>query len=196
VNIAKRLVPAIAWLLVVWMGLWEAVSPGTVLGGLLVAIGLLWVFPLGRAPLGWRLRPVAAVRFGVYFVWKLIEASLVVAWEVATPQNSINEGIVAIPIRGVSDGLITLVANAISLTPGTVTLEVDEDPAVLFVHVLHLHDIEAVRREVQYLELLAIRAFGSDQAAQAVESDLARLAGAPGVSQASEAVIEPEEEEP
>jgi multicomponent Na+:H+ antiporter subunit E len=195
-TVAKRLVPAIAWLLIVWLGLWESISPGTLVGGLITAVVLLWLFPLRhRAPVTWRLRPLAAARFAGYFVWKLIEASLVVAWEVATPQNSINEGIVAIPIRGVSEGLITLVANAISLTPGTVTIDVDEDPAVLYVHVLHLHDIEAVRREVQYLELLAIRALGSDEAAEAIARDHARPAGEGSLSQASEALIEPDPSE-
>jgi multicomponent Na+:H+ antiporter subunit E len=172
----KRLIPVVVWLVIVWLGLWERLSVANVVGGILVATLLLMVFPMRfRRPVDWRIRPVAASWFTVFFIWKLVEASLYVAWEVVTPRNKINEGIVAIPIRGVSDGLITIVGNAISLTPGTVTLEVHEDPAVLYVHVLHLHDIEAVRHDVQHLELLAIKAFGSEEALDALQADLSPI---------------------
>lgn len=171
----SRYIASAAWLVLVWVALWEDLSPASVLGGLLSAGALLAVFRLGPAATPNTLRPLWALRFIAYFLWKLVEASAVVAWEVVTPRNRINEGIVAVTIRGVSDALTTVVANAISLTPGTVTLEVYRHPTTLFVHVLHLHDIEAVRAEIQHLEALAIRAFGS---ASAVRS-LATIEGGP-----------------
>jgi len=160
----RRSFALVAWLVVVWTALWEEISWANLLGGLAAAGGLVILFPLAPTKRQGRIRPWPALRFAVYFLWKLIEASAIVAWEVVTPRNRINEGIVAVPIHGLSNALVTVVANAISLTPGTLTLEVDEDPAVLYVHVLHLHDIEAVRREVQHLERLVIAAFGPDEA--------------------------------
>ena len=68
-----------------------------------------------------------------------------------------------------------MVANAISLTPGTLTIEVATDPNVLYVHVLHLHDIDAVRRDVTRLERSVLRAFGTDEAVAEVERRLAAL---------------------
>ena len=159
-----------AWLVIVWVALWEDASAANLLSGLAVGSMLILVFPMRPRGVPGKFRPVPAIRFAGYFVWKLVEASAVVTWEVLTPTNRINEGIVAIPIRGVSDTLTTLVANAISLTPGTLTLEVRQEPTVLYVHVLHLSDIEAVRREVQHLEVLAIRAFGSLQAVTVAEA--------------------------
>jgi multicomponent Na+:H+ antiporter subunit E len=152
--------PLLVWLVVVWVALWEQVSPANVLSGVVVALVVLGLFPSGADRRSGRVRPLAAARFLAYFAWKLVEASAIVAWEVVTPRNRINEGIVAIPIRGVSDVVITVVANAISLTPGTLTLEARRSPAVLYVHVLHLRDVEAVRRDTLHLEALAIRAFG------------------------------------
>jgi multicomponent Na+:H+ antiporter subunit E len=159
------LIVLVTWLTVMWVALWGNLSWANVLGGVAASLVLLAVYRVATsgAP-AYPLRPLHAVRFILYFLWKLFEANLVLAWEVVTPRNKINEGIVAVPIQGCSDGLITLVANAITLTPGTVTLEVQRHPAVLYVHVLHLRDIEDVRREVQHLEALAIRAFGSPSA--------------------------------
>lgn len=150
----------IMWLTVVWIALWENLSVGNALAGLGLAAVITLIAPLTR-PGSLVFRPVASLRFLGYFAWKLFEASVILSWEVVTPRNRINEGIVAIPLRGVSDVITTLVANAISLTPGTLTLEVHRDPTVLYVHVLHLHDIERVRREVVHLEALAVRAFGA-----------------------------------
>ncbi len=182
-------VPLALWLVLVWVGLWEDLSPGSVLGGVLVATVLVgWFRPRARGPASSTVRPLPALRFAAYFLWKLTEASAVVAWEVVTPRNRINEGIVAVPIRGVSDGIVTLVANAISLTPGTVTLEVDRHPTVLYVHVLHLHDVEAVRREIQHLEVLAVRAFGSAAAVRSMATLDTDAPTAPGRSPAATAV--------
>ena len=156
----RRSLPLGIWLTGVWVALWGEVTAANLLGGAVAAGALVALLPpRGGQRHGWP-RPLAVARFLVYFLRKLIEASAVVAWEVITPSSRINEGIVAVPIRGVSPAVTTVVANAISLVPGTLTLEAAEEPAVLYVHVLHLRDVEAVRREVRHLELLVFRAFG------------------------------------
>ncbi len=163
------------WLIVVWVALWGNVSAANLISGAVVAVVLFSVFPLRPTTSPGRFRPLWSLRFLVYFVVKLVEASAVVAWEVVTPRNRINEGIVAVPVTGASDVLVSLVANVISLTPGTLTIEVGTDPHILYVHVLHLHDIDAVRRDVTRLERLVLRAFGSDEAVAEVERRLAAL---------------------
>lgn len=183
-----------AWLLGVWIALWGRLSVANVMSGLVVVAVLLAAFPRRRHSPGAVLRPLPAAVFLGYFLWKLVEASAIVAWEVLTPGNRVNEGIVAVRIRGVSDGITTVVANTISLVPGTLTLEVRTDPVVLYVHVLHLGDPEAVRREVLHLEALAARALGH---ARALDTMAVETAGAGSVRQspAAEAVAERAEEE-
>jgi multicomponent Na+:H+ antiporter subunit E len=183
-------VPHLIWLVVVWVALWGEASVANLLSGLLVAGVLLALRPEAPTRRG-RLRPIAVARFFAYFLWKLVESSVVVAWEVVTPRSHVREGIVAVPLRGPSDALITVVADSITLTPGTLTLDVQRDPTVLFLHLLHLKDVEAVRREVHHLEELAIAAFGSDE-------DRAALRDEPlpsfRPSQATTAVTDPEED--
>jgi multicomponent Na+:H+ antiporter subunit E len=170
----------VVWLVVVWEALWEAVTLGTVLGGLVVAGLLVWLFPLHeRAEGSGRVRPLAVLRFVGYFLVKLVESNIVVAWEVITPSTDrVNEGIVAVPISGGSDTVVAALANAISLTPGTLTVEVDRDPAVLYVHVLHLRTIEQVRVDVLELESYVQRALGTEDAIEEVERRLAEARAA------------------
>jgi multisubunit Na+/H+ antiporter MnhE subunit len=56
----------------------------------------------------------------------------------------------------------------LALTPGTLPVHVTREPPVIYIHVLHLHDIEAVRRDVQHLADLAVRAFGPPAAVAAL----------------------------
>ena len=57
--------------------------------------------------------------------------------------------IVAVPLDVETDGEITLLANLISLTPGSLCLDVSEDRKTLYVHVMFLDDVEECRRELK-----------------------------------------------
>ncbi|CAN5785651.1 hypothetical protein BH23ACT5_BH23ACT5_08790 [soil metagenome] len=154
-----RRVVLLAWLTLVWVALWEDFTAANLVGGLLVALLVSALIP-PRPPVavhGFRLP--AAIKLSIYFTWKLIEASATLAWEVVTPRNRVKPAVVAVTLRGRSPATATMVANMVSLTPGTLTLEVDEDTMTLCIHVLHLDTFDAARREVLKLETLAVDAF-------------------------------------
>jgi multisubunit Na+/H+ antiporter MnhE subunit len=81
-----------------------------------------------------------------------------------------------------SDGIVTVVANAVPLTPGPLTVDVhdsdDGTPPVIYVHVLQFHGAESVRAEVLHLERLAVRAFGTQQQRADLEAVVAARAEA------------------
>ncbi|MCB9374150.1 MAG: Na+/H+ antiporter subunit E [Microthrixaceae bacterium] len=157
-------------LVVIWVALWGDPSPANLLSGLALAVAIVVLFDTWRsAPVV--VRPLRAAHFAVHFAFKLVEASLVVARTVVSPRDRVHTGIVEVPLRGCSDALVTLIADAVSLTPGTLTLEVRRDPQALFVHALDLRDVEQVEADVRRLEVLAIRAFGSEEALAGVETD-------------------------
>lgn len=160
----RRRLPLLAWLALVWLALWGDLSVANALSGLAVGALLLVAFPEPSLRWSGPLRLWRALVFHAYFLAKVCEATAIVAWEVATPWSRIREGIVGVPITGDSDAVTTVVANAITLTPGTLTLEVGQNPPTLFVHALHLHDVDKVRREVRRLEWLALLAYGSSEA--------------------------------
>lgn len=149
------------WLLVVWVALWRDLSIANVATGALVAAGVVWLFPsANESPVG--VRPLALVRFVAATAVSILRANLVVAWEVVTPKNRINEGVVAVELASSNSVVITLVTHAIILAPGTMVVDIDkgtdERPTQLYVHVLHLRSIDDVRDEVLQLEALALAA--------------------------------------
>jgi multicomponent Na+:H+ antiporter subunit E len=163
------------WLALVWVVLWENLAVATVLSGLAVGALLLLLFPrreAGRYDV--TIRPLRVLVFLGYFVVKLLEANLVVARTVATPGSArINEGIVAVPLLGAPGIVLTLLVNAVSLTPGTLVIEVRREPLTLYVHVLHLRTIEQVRLDILRLERLLLLAVGSAESLRDCEARIA-----------------------
>lgn len=147
------------WLTTIWIALWSDLSVANALSGLLVAALIIATFDTWRAG-SVIVRPIPAAKFTLYFLYQLAVSSLVVARTVITPRDRIRSGIVAVPLDGCSDAVATLIADAISLTPGTLTLEVRREPLTLYVHALDVRDITALQREVRTLEVLAVKAFG------------------------------------
>jgi multicomponent Na+:H+ antiporter subunit E len=155
----------VAWLTTLWVVLWRDPTVGNVIGGLAAAGLVLLLFPARQpARRDHTLRPVPLVKFLGWFTWQLIVANLVVAREVLTPRDHIRSGIVAVPLQGCSDLVVTVIADAITLTPGTMTLEVQRDPTVIYVHVLHLYDIDQARKDITTVQRLVVRAIGSSEA--------------------------------
>jgi multicomponent Na+:H+ antiporter subunit E len=153
------------WLTVVWVALWGDISFANILSGIAVATVVLVTFPLERDPRPGTFRPVAALRYVAFFAWQLVTANAQVAWEVLTPRNRENEGIICMPVvPSASQTLLTLIVNTIGLTPGTMVIDLTEHPRYLYVHVLHLDDVDDARANLMRFQDLAVRAFGSADA--------------------------------
>lgn len=84
-----------------------------------------------------------------YFLRQLLVSNLRVLWDVITPRQSSRPGIVGVPLAARTDLEITLVANLVSLTPGTLSLDVSDDRKTLYVHVMFMDDIDAVRLAIK-----------------------------------------------
>jgi multicomponent Na+:H+ antiporter subunit E len=183
----RRLVFA-AWLVVVWVLLWGGFTLANVVGGLVVAGLLLVLVP--RPALTevdderddqLQLRPLAVASLAGWFAWKLVAANVTVAIEALRPQDRsrIRTAIVAVELPGCPPGIVTLVANIITLTPGTLTMEIDADEPVLYVHELTFTTREAVRSDVYEVERRVVRAFGSANARRAAAGRVVAIPAEP-----------------
>lgn len=83
------------------------------------------------------------------FLFQVVKASLRVATIVVTPKLDITPAVVAVPLDLERDVQITIFANMITLTPGTLTLDVSSDKKTLYVHTIDLDDVDAFRAELK-----------------------------------------------
>ncbi|MBL7084641.1 MAG: Na+/H+ antiporter subunit E [Candidatus Omnitrophica bacterium] len=82
------------------------------------------------------------------FLWECIKANVDVAYRVVHPNLPINPGIVKVRTSLKSDTALTFLANSITLTPGTLTVDIDKDNGILYVHWIDVKakDVEGATR--------------------------------------------------
>lgn len=90
------------------------------------------------------------VNFILFFLKELLVSSLQVAWEVITPNSRITPGVIAIELDDdMTPAQITLLANTITLTPGTLSIDVSPDNRYLYIHGMYIKDIEAFKQSIR-----------------------------------------------
>lgn len=165
---ARRRNQAVAMivLVTVWVLLWGTLSWANVLGGLVVGLVVLTVFPLPPVTFTGRVHPVPLLRFALRFLRDLVVASVQIAALALRFGHPPLGAIIAVRLRVRSDLNLTLTAEALSLVPGSLIVEVDRDAGILYVHVLGVRDraeVERFRTGVLELEARLIAAIGSAQ---------------------------------
>lgn len=118
---------------------------GGVIGGL--AVGFLRYSVSGRRGIR---RTKRILSLGGLFLFELMASAVRVALLVIRPdlKTAIRPAIVAVPLTVKSDGEITLLANLITLTPGTLSIDVAPDRSVLYVHALVMNDRDDLIAEI------------------------------------------------
>jgi multicomponent Na+:H+ antiporter subunit E len=166
--------PLIVWLVLVWILLWGTWSWANLLSGLLVALAVLTLLPLPHVVGGTRVRPVPLLVFVGHFVADLFTSGAEVAWQALRPGGVRRTAIVRVQLRADSDLLLTMVAEATSLVPGSLVLDLDREQRVMTCHLLPARDLEDVARKkahVLVVERRLVRAFGSAADVAAFEGD-------------------------
>lgn len=148
----------VTWLTSGWVALWGGVSAANVLSGALVAAVVLLAFPIrGARTVG--LNPIGLVALAAWFLTGLVRASVGVAWQVVRPRPRLRPGVIEVGLPPLPRPLQVLVADAVSLTPGTLTIDLLPEPPSLRIHLLDTDQAEAVHRDVETLTRLVRRAF-------------------------------------
>ncbi|RLK48564.1 multisubunit sodium/proton antiporter MrpE subunit [Alkalispirillum mobile] len=108
---------------------------------------------------GYAQRVPRVIGFGFFFIGELIKANLRVAQDIMRPEmeKAISPGVIAFPLEARSDVEITFLANAISLTPGTLSLDVSDDRRVLYIHAMYMADEAALLEDIKNMERRVLR---------------------------------------
>ncbi|HTN99054.1 MAG TPA: Na+/H+ antiporter subunit E [Microthrixaceae bacterium] len=170
-HVGRRLVSA-AWLLGMWVAVSGSYTPGSIFGGLVAvaAVTLLFRRPDSAEP-EHRVRPLMLIRYLGHFLYELVLANIEVARAVIQPKRVLHtRGILEIPLPRSSKLVGAVLANAVSLTPGTSIIEVAEDPPSFHVHVLHLESIAETRSSIAELHWRLVRALGPAECLAEVEA--------------------------
>lgn len=128
-----------------WSLLWGSGAPEVLLAGFLVGYAGLWLArPLiPAADVYFRATRSGAVLI-VWFLKELVKSCIDVARLALTPRLRLAPGIVRFPVGEIGEGETAVLANLITLTPGTLTVDFDAAAGCLHVHCLHVEDEAAI----------------------------------------------------
>jgi len=133
-------------LALIWAAATTHISLFNLATGYAIGYIVLWFMrPMG--PTNYFRKSWQIPNFLLYFLKEMFLANLRVAYDVVTPRYYMRPGIIAVPLEAKTDLEIALVANAITLTPGTLALGVSDDHKLLFIHAMFIDDPDKIRRE-------------------------------------------------
>jgi multicomponent Na+:H+ antiporter subunit E len=131
----------------IWHALQPVAGPGDYILGFVVGFVMLAVIyrPYGR-------RTWAALTYVVFLLWAIVVSSIQVAGIILSPNPQLRQGIVAVPVEACTDFELAILASSITLTPGTLSIDVatdDQGQRVLYVHNLVVDDPQAMREQIK-----------------------------------------------
>lgn len=156
--------PLLVGLVLLWMMLWQTLSPLSFVSGIIVAFTVMRLFYLPPVELAGRFNPWWALRYLGFFLMQLAVASCQVAWLAVRPGPAPKTSIIAVKLHTRSDFILTVVGLTTSLIPGSLVADIDRFESTLYLHVLNTPTQKAItkmRKEALYLERLLVMAVGS-----------------------------------
>lgn len=136
-------------LAVVWAALTGNFAPANLLLGFVLGFLVLFFARTVAGSASYAGKLAQALQLAGYFLWELLLANLRVAYDVLTPRPHMRPGVIAIPLDARTDAEIAVLANLITLTPGTLSLDVSADRRTLYIHAMYLDDVDAARRKIK-----------------------------------------------
>ena len=169
----RHQLPLLIWLVLVWNLLWGTWSWANLISGTVLALAVTVVLPLPPVVGGTRVHPAALLRFLGHFVVDLVLSAAQVAWQTLRPGGIRYSAILLVQMRTDSDLLLTIIAEALTLVPGSLVIDMDRESRTLAMHILHVRDeadVERRRAAVLAEEDRVVRAFGSASEIAALEA--------------------------
>lgn len=165
------------WLATVWVLLWGSPTPLTVVGGLAVGALVTGAFPVPPVERPLPVRPLRLLALLAYLGYDVLVSGAGVAWQVLRYGPRVRAAVVAVPLLTGSDRVAAVVANALSLSPGTMVLQVDARGGTWYVYALGPRDpaaVERVRRTAMDMQRRVLAALGTAEELAAARAWLAR----------------------
>lgn len=135
-------------LALVWGAVTASFAPANLLFGFILGFISLW---LVRERFDKRnfFRPARAARLAGVFLKELFLSGYRVALDTLSPRMDFEPAIIALPLDLKQDVEILLLANMISLTPGTLSVDVSSDKSTLYIHAMNVDDPDELCREIK-----------------------------------------------
>lgn len=137
------------FLALAWAAATERFTPSNLIIGFVIGYGLLAIMPPLPGAGAYYLQMREMLDFARFFVKEVVVSNLRVAYFVVAPLSKLNAGVIAVPLEDMTDAELTILANMITLTPGTLSLDISDDRRTLYIHTMFIGEPEQFRRTIR-----------------------------------------------
>jgi multicomponent Na+:H+ antiporter subunit E len=180
---AARLGPRVLevlWLTVVWVLLWGTFTPLSIVGGVVVGTLVISAFRFPPAAAHLPFRPLRVLGLLAYLAYDVVASGAEVSWQTLRYGRTARGAVIAVPLLSRSDRVVTVVANALSLSPGAMALQIDHEHGLWFVYALgprNRDGVERSRRRTLDMQRRVIAALGTPEELAAVRQLATKVGG-------------------
>jgi multicomponent Na+:H+ antiporter subunit E len=138
------------FLALIWLALTMKFTLINIFFGFFASYVVLWAISRNKTEKKYFTRLPRLLAYLAFFAKEVIKGSLKIGYDIITPKHKMHPAILAVPLTAKSDIEITLLANSITLTPGTTSLAVSHDRKTLYVYNVYADkDIEKSIAEIK-----------------------------------------------
>jgi multicomponent Na+:H+ antiporter subunit E len=138
-------------LMLAWCGSFGSFAPWTLLTGFVAGFAVLYLTRRvwGDPEPQYFRKTFGFLSFFGFYAHALLQSAILIARQVLSPRITARPGVIAVPLEAERDVEIAALANLITLTPGTLSLDVSEDRSTLYVHAMFFDDPDTVLRDIK-----------------------------------------------
>lgn len=89
------------------------------------------------------------ISFILFYIKEVLMANIKMAYLILSPKSRLKPAIICIPLKYESDVEIALLVNLITMTPGSLSMDISTDRRAVYVHVMDNTDPETIKKEIQ-----------------------------------------------
>jgi multicomponent Na+:H+ antiporter subunit E len=165
----------IGWLTAVWVLLWGTFTPLSIVGGVVVAVAVMASFRFPPAAAHLPVRPLRLLGLVAYLVYDMAASAVEVSRQTLRYGRAARGAVIVVPLLSSSDRVVTVIANALSLSPGAMALQIDHEHGLWFVYELGPRDqagVERSRRRAMDMQRRVLAALGTPEELAAAQRHL------------------------
>ena len=135
-------------LAIAWAALTGSFQPVDLVFGFILGYLVLWMLTRLGKPNKYFKRISLVLGLLGYFLFDLLRANIRMAGIILSRKMKLRPAVIAVPLILKSEPAIILLANLMTLTPGTLSLDISTDRRMLYLHTVYLEDAEAFKEEL------------------------------------------------
>jgi multicomponent Na+:H+ antiporter subunit E len=145
----KKLLLSNLLLAIIWVMATGTLTEENFIFGFIISFLILFLITINKQDTKYFTMLPKLIYFILFMLWQIIKANFQAVKESLYSKSKLSPAILKYPLEASSDGEITILANLVSLTPGTLVIDISDDKKVMYIHVLHLENKEDFITEVK-----------------------------------------------